>query len=211
MIEEAFAFIGDNAKYFIIPFFVGLLFYFLSQRSLSKRENSEYKQRVQLAKNDILFGIRPTITEDFIPTKETMESLIASTSIKHTVNIKDVFSVNSLINELIREVMESAFISSKLKKEYCENLAKLKISDAIQDHTHEESKKGVIIGIDRKTTSLISFLITLIVTIITFLLILVSLTTTPITSFYLIMSLALIIFGVYFLIFIINKSSRLRR
>ena len=83
-------------------------------------------QKVQLAKNDILFALRPSISEQNLPSAEILQSLIKSTSKKHDVKEIDVYDVNSLIDELIREVMESAFISSKIKKDYCENLTALK-------------------------------------------------------------------------------------
>jgi amino acid transporter len=185
---------------YVIAFLIATFFYFLSQRSLSKRENKEYNQHVELARHDILVAIRPSISENQLPTKETLVSLISSISQKYHVLVDSVFTINSLVDELIREVMESPFISSATKNQYCQNLAGLK-------ETIPASTGEIHIPFQTSMNTTIGFLLTLIISMITFFMLLISTTELQsLTSIMFIISLLTLIVGTYFIVFIINKK-----
>jgi len=112
----------------------GLVVTIVSRTLLSKRENKEYRQKVFSANREIIYSIRPGISENIVPTTDIIKSLITSTSRKYSVDKKDIFSITEIAQELIKEVMDSSFISAKTKEDYCNRLAEL----------NEYEKKAII-------------------------------------------------------------------
>ncbi|MEN7430589.1 hypothetical protein VA599_07505 [Chromobacterium sp. TRC.1.1.SA] len=102
--------------------FSGFIVNYLSRIFLSKRENREYLQKVFSANREVIYSIRPGISEGVIPKPETVEALIVATARKYTVSRNDVFGPSEIAQELTKEVMDSSFISSQIKQEYCERL-----------------------------------------------------------------------------------------
>lgn len=92
----------------------------------SKRDNKEYFQKVLQANKEIIYSIRPTISEGDIPKREIINALISSNSLKYGIEVKDMFTLEQICDELIKEVMDSSFISSETKNEYCERLLSLR-------------------------------------------------------------------------------------
>ncbi|MCE5252415.1 hypothetical protein LLG96_19615 [bacterium] len=103
----------------------GLVVTIISRSVLSKRENKEYIQKVFSANREIIYSIRPGISENIVPTPEIIESLRNSTARKYFVDKKDIYSIREIAQELIKEVMDSSFISAKTKEDYCNRLADL--------------------------------------------------------------------------------------
>ena len=100
----------------------GFIVNYLSRIFLSKRENREYLQKVFSANREVIYSIRPGISEGVIPKPETVEALIVATARKYAVSRNDVFGPSEIAQELTKEVMDSSFISSQVKQEYCERL-----------------------------------------------------------------------------------------
>lgn len=100
----------------------GFIVNYLSRIFLSKRENREYLQKVFSANREVIYSIRPGISEGVIPKPETVEALIVATARKYAVSRSDVFGPPEIAQELTKEVMDSSFISSHVKQEYCERL-----------------------------------------------------------------------------------------
>jgi hypothetical protein len=100
----------------------GFIVNYLSRLFLSKRENREYLQKVFSANREVIYSIRPGISEGVIPKPETVEALIIATARKYAVSRSDVFGPSEIVQELTKEVMDSSFISSQVKQEYCESL-----------------------------------------------------------------------------------------
>jgi hypothetical protein len=103
----------------------GLIVTAVSRFVLSKRENREYLQKVFSANRELIYSIRPGISEGVIPAPEVIESLIIATARKFGVESRDVYGPPELVQELLKEVMDSSFISAKTKEDYCTKLAAL--------------------------------------------------------------------------------------
>lgn len=102
-----------------------LLVYGITNFILSKRENREYLQKVNAANNEILYTIRPLIVDKTIPDYNVVSSLIISTAQKFQVNQNDIYTRETLVNDIIKEVLENPFLSTSAKMEYCNSVQQL--------------------------------------------------------------------------------------
>ena len=100
----------------------GLVVTGVSRFVLSRRENREYLQKVFSANQELIYSMRPGISEGVIPEPVVINSLITATARKHRVDAKDIYGPPQIVEELLKEVMDSSFISAKTKQEYCQQL-----------------------------------------------------------------------------------------
>jgi hypothetical protein len=98
----------------------------ITRRIFSKRDNREYIQKVQGANREVLYAIRPGISEGVIPSREIVTHLVQATARKYSVGIDSMHNLSTLSSELIKEVMDSSFISAQKKQDFCEKLSALK-------------------------------------------------------------------------------------
>lgn len=104
----------------------GLLVLAIIRQLFSGRERQEYDRRVATANNEIIQAIRPAITEKVIPSSAMLDALFSATARKYGVSGKDLLPKAGFANELIKEVIDNAFLSSPQKIELCELLAGMK-------------------------------------------------------------------------------------
>lgn len=119
--------------------FSGLVVTLISRFVLSKRENREYLQKLHSANREILYAIRPGISEGQLPIPAVVDALRKSTARKYSVNSEDIWSVSELTDELIKEVMDSSFISSSSKHDFCSKLSEL--SESADKKTNTSAEK----------------------------------------------------------------------
>ena len=91
-----------------------------------RRDQREYLQKTALANNDVLYAIRPGISEGSIPSSDIIRSIISATARKYGVDVASMYKLEEFSEELTKEVMDSSFITMTTKKEYCELLNSLK-------------------------------------------------------------------------------------
>lgn len=104
----------------------GLVVAWITRKIFSKRDNREYFQKVHAANQEVLYAIRPGISEEKIPTVEIIKHLISATARKYSVESSSMLTLSEISSELIKEVMDSSFISAQTKQEFCEKLSTLK-------------------------------------------------------------------------------------
>ena len=97
----------------------GFIVFWVTNFFFTKREKKEYLQRVKTANNEILYAIRPLIVSQKIPVQAIIESLILSTSRKYMVNTTNLYTTQRLVEDLIKEVLDNAFLDADRKLEYC--------------------------------------------------------------------------------------------
>ncbi len=85
---------------------------------LSRRENRDYKKNVDAANREIVYTIRASIPDDQIPSRDVVVALIHSSARRLSVSARDLFGPSEIAEELVKEVMDSSFLSSAKKKEY---------------------------------------------------------------------------------------------
>ncbi|WP_165742336.1 hypothetical protein [Candidatus Thiosymbion oneisti] len=83
-------------------------------------------QKIATANNEITYTIRPAIAEKVIPSVDMLDALFSATARKYSVNESDLYSIASLVDELMKEVMDNTFLSFEQKIEFCQLLSSLK-------------------------------------------------------------------------------------
>jgi hypothetical protein len=94
----------------------------------SRKDKKEYRQAVDAANLEVLYALRPSIAENSVPPKTIVQSLISATGRKYGVEVNDLKSIPQVADDLIKEVMDSSFISTKQKIAFCTKIARLKAS-----------------------------------------------------------------------------------
>ena len=107
----------------------GLVVTYMLRLIFSKRDDREYAQKISTANHEVLYAVRPGISEKVIPTNNVLNSLIEATARKYSVNVTDMYDLNDVSSELIKEVMDSSFISASAKQEFCQKLTIIKKED----------------------------------------------------------------------------------
>lgn len=107
----------------------GFIVYFVTSRLLSKRQDKEYSQKVTTANNELLYTMRPLVVQKQIPSRIIMNSIIESTARKYEINKSDLFDIPLLADDLIREVLENAFLDPEQKMEFCNKISELKVEE----------------------------------------------------------------------------------
>ena len=103
----------------------GLVVTLITRYLFSKKDNKEYAQKIAAVNKEVVYALRPGISEGHIPDMEVLHSLINATARKYKINREDAYQAKQIAEELIKEIMDSSFISSDTKKNYCETLAHL--------------------------------------------------------------------------------------
>ncbi|MCF7954291.1 MAG: hypothetical protein K9M75_00675, partial [Phycisphaerae bacterium] len=104
----------------------GLVVTFITRYLFSRKDNREYTQKVVTANQEILYAVRPGISEGVIPTEDVLSSLISATAIKYGVDMNNLHNTKSFADVLIKEVMDSSFIAASTKADFCQKLSQLR-------------------------------------------------------------------------------------
>jgi hypothetical protein len=127
-----------------------LLVYYLTDFLLKKKVNKEYLQKITLANNEILYTLRPLIVQQKIPSKQILNSLFEATSRKYGVKLTDVYSLEMLVDDLTKEVMDNVFLPAEQKYAFCKSINELKIDDGLNElydkFFYEEEKNKISIN-----------------------------------------------------------------
>ena len=103
----------------------GIIVTLVSRTILSRRDRKEYVQKLLSANREVAYAIRPGISEALVPSAEVVRSLISATARKYGVDDKDLYQPKEIAQELTKEVMDSSFISPRMKEEYCAHIGPL--------------------------------------------------------------------------------------
>ncbi len=106
----------------------GILLSVLSYVFISKRRRREYLQRVNMANRELIYAVRPGIAESNIPSPDILEALSSATARSYGLKREELLTIRELGEELIKEVMDSSFLSSAQKLEYCEKLTPMQVT-----------------------------------------------------------------------------------
>lgn len=109
----------------------GLLVTWLLNVFISKKKDKVYQQRIASANREVILSVRAGIPEDNLPTKEVVDALIHSTARKYDVEPAELYQPKELSEELIKEVMDSSFLSQGKKIEYCAAILRLGTEDLL--------------------------------------------------------------------------------
>jgi hypothetical protein len=99
---------------------------------LTKRKRHEFLQLVMLAHGEVMYAIRPGIAEGHIPGSNVIQAMANATARKYGLERRDLFTTAELADELVKEVMDSSFLSSAQKADYCSKLAFMRAHLAVE-------------------------------------------------------------------------------
>lgn len=103
----------------------GLVTTWIGRKVFSGKDKKEYLQKVDATNKEIVYSLRSAISDNVNHDRRVILSLMSATARKNGVLLKDAYSIKEIAEDLIKEVMDSSFIPSTFKKEFCENLTSL--------------------------------------------------------------------------------------
>jgi len=106
----------------------------------------ERRRKIAETNQDVIYALRPGVAEGVIPERDVITALVRATSRKHEIPYQDAYDCSSIAEELIKEVMDSSFISAKQKLEYCDSLKTLMSAEAEEPASATEERLEVIRG-----------------------------------------------------------------
>nr|WP_202598863.1 hypothetical protein [Vibrio sp. V23_P3S9T160] len=135
----------------------------------SKKDNKEYAQKISTVNREVVYALRPGISEGHIPELDVLNSLINATARKYRVEKSDVYHAKQIAEELIKEIMDSSFISSETKKSYCSSLSHLVDDEKSDGAEHAEviERKVIASELRQKQTEWMSLTLGVIAAILT--------------------------------------------
>ena len=104
----------------------GIIVAYISRFIFSKRDGREYAQKLSQANHEVLYAVRPGISEGVIPTSVVLKMLIEATARKYSIDMSDMYDLSDISSELIKEVMDSSFISASSKHDFCGKLTAIR-------------------------------------------------------------------------------------
>lgn len=123
----------------------GLIVAWLTRVLFSKRDQRELAMKIHSANQEILYAIRPEISEQSLPSIQVIEALCNSTARKYRIDRDRLHDVTQIVEDLIKEIMDSSFVSSSAKREYCEDL-KLLITDTAEGQIGSKPDPEILIA-----------------------------------------------------------------
>jgi hypothetical protein len=115
----------------------GVVLSLVSWFLLTKRRRHEFLQLVMLANREVMHAIRPGIAEGHIAGGNVLQAMANATARKYGLERRDLFTTAELADELVKEVMDSSFLSSAQKADYCSKLAFMRAHLAVEDPVTE--------------------------------------------------------------------------
>ncbi|HSX42628.1 MAG TPA: hypothetical protein VLF59_00900 [Candidatus Saccharimonadales bacterium] len=104
----------------------GLAVNYISRTLWSRRDDNEYRQKIDAANSEVLYALRPSVAEASMPTEAIIESLLRATARKYALKRESLMSLEEIADALIKEVMDSSFISHEQKVKYCTEIEAIK-------------------------------------------------------------------------------------
>jgi len=116
----------------------GLSVNIISRLILTRKDNKEFKQKTSSANNEIIYSLRSAVAEASMPKEEIIESIARATAQKYEVKRDSLMSLTEITDALIKEVMDSNFLSQDQKDKYTTKIVSV-ITKASKKHsqTHE--------------------------------------------------------------------------
>jgi len=134
----------------------GIIVAYITRLIFSKRDNREYAQKLSQANHEVLYAVRPGISEGVIPNNGVLRSLIEATARKYGVDKKDMHDLDDVSSELLKEVMDSSFISASAKQEFCEKLTSIKEEAPLAERVEFEKAYDISARYRRQLVSVLS-------------------------------------------------------
>ncbi|QDS33756.1 hypothetical protein [Brevibacillus brevis] len=100
----------------------GLLVFYVTDIYKRLKEKKSYFQKVGQVNKEIFKTIKYSIPEEKLPSISILKSIHIATAKRYNVKLEDVDSLQAIIDDLIKEIMDSNFLSHDNKLLYCQRL-----------------------------------------------------------------------------------------
>lgn len=106
----------------------GLIVNFASRIVWNRKDDKELRQKIDSANHEVIYSLRPSLAEGLMPSSEIIDSLMKATARKYALEKTNLLTLDEFADELIKDVMDSSFISHQQKVSYCLEISKIKTS-----------------------------------------------------------------------------------
>ena len=114
----------------------GIIVFFITRWFLRRKDKSAYIKLIESANAEIISTLKPYVAEKGLPEQAVVNAIILSVARKYKVSSDELFSIRIICEELIREIIGNAYVSSNRKDEYSIQLINyLNNLDAQRDKT----------------------------------------------------------------------------
>ncbi|SFW46625.1 hypothetical protein [Chitinophaga sancti] len=110
----------------IFGILASLIVFLMTRHFFSKNGKTDYRKKLEIANNEMLYSIRPLLVEKKVPSKEILMAVRFSTAKKYGVEQNDLYDEFSLTSDLINETIANSFLTSDQKLEFCNLLQSIK-------------------------------------------------------------------------------------
>lgn len=117
-------FLNNN---WITSIITGVLVTFAFEFSKRLKEKKDYKLQISLANTEVFNILESCVPEEHLPDPNVVFSFYDSAAKKYKVEIEHMDTLYMIIDDLIKKVMESNFLSYDEKTAHCARLLKLKL------------------------------------------------------------------------------------
>lgn len=138
----------------VVSIITGIVVYIITKIWENFRAKKQYIQSVNLANREVFNTLKLCVPEENLPERYVLESLHYSTAKKYHVKQSDMDSLSMIIFDLIKEIMDSNFLSYDAKTNYCSKLKLLDISITTPDESESNKDKGDIEGLKLELASI---------------------------------------------------------
>lgn len=112
-------FLNNN---WVTSIITGLLVFFVTELIKRLKEKKSYFLKVAHANKEVFNTLKYSIPEENLPTIQVLRSIHKATAKRYNVKIEDVDSLQEILDDLIKEIMDSNFLSHDNKLRYCQRL-----------------------------------------------------------------------------------------
>lgn len=123
--ENIIGFINNS---WVISIVTGILVYLLTNWFNKIKDNKEYRRNINQVTSDVVIMLQEFIVENRLPDKDVLISYYTATCDKYGVNLKDADSLIEILDFLTKEILDSKFLNSKNKLEYCNSIEAFRVS-----------------------------------------------------------------------------------
>lgn len=131
----------------VVSILTGIIVYVLTKLWETIKEKKWYLNTLKIANGEVFNTIKLMIPESELPTSKILFSLHRATAKKHSVKQEDMDELPIIIDGLIKEILDSSFLSYHDKTNYTNKL--LALSEKIQ--TNSEGYNEVLLNNSTKS------------------------------------------------------------
>lgn len=103
----------------------GFVVYAVTALVFSKQSKREFDRRIAIANQEVVLAVRQGVPEHRVPEENVLHAMIAATARKHGLQCTDMYGSSEVAQDLIKDVMDSSFISAETKESYATRLSAL--------------------------------------------------------------------------------------